>query len=88
MDRIQRKAIAYQLYQVKLHLTQKGRDVIRKVTQRNVGKRIGFFLDGDLKSSPKIVQPLDIPYVMLPIRTTATEAERIARGIMMEASQQ
>lgn len=76
------------VYQVKLHLTPEGRDVIRATTRRHVGKQIGFFLDGDLKSSPEILEPLDIPYIMLPIRTTAVKAEQIARGIMKETSQQ
>jgi len=62
--------------------------MIREVTQQHVGKRIGFFLNGDLKCSPEIMEPLDIPYLMLPIRTTSTEAERIAQGIMKATSQQ
>ena len=76
------------VYQVKLHLTPTGRNAIRDTTRHHVGDRIGFFIDGDLKSSPEILQPLDIPYVIIPIRTTADEAEWIARGIMKEISQQ
>lgn len=69
-------------WQIRLDLTQEGCRRIREATRQNVGNRIGFFLDGDLKSSPEIMEPLDIPYVMLPMDVSAGEAGRIAEGIM------
>ena len=70
------------LYQVKLHLTPEGRTIIREATRHNVGKQIGYFLNGDLISSPRIISPLDIPHIVIPISVTGEEAQRIAEGIM------
>jgi hypothetical protein len=74
-------------HQVKLYLTEEGRRVLREVMRRHVGKRLGFFLDGDLMSSPEILEPLDTPYVVLPVRTTSAEAQRIVEDIMKDMSQ-
>ncbi len=74
-------------YQVKLHLTPEGRKKVSEATRQHVGKRVGFFIDGVLKGSAEILAPLDIPYVMMPIRTTADEAQQIAQGILKAKSQ-
>ena len=82
------KLLRADLYQVQLNLTDDGSKVVQRITRDHIGKRLAFLLNGDIKSSPEIMTPLDIPYIMLPIYTTQAEAERTAAGINNGESQQ
>lgn len=69
-------------YQIRLSLTPEGGEVVKRMTYQNVGKRIGYWIDGDLKCSAKIMEPLMNGYIMIPITLSHSEAEELAMRIM------
>jgi len=68
-------------YQIRLFLTREGQDKMRKVTSRNVGKRLGFWIDDDMEASPKIMEALIQEFICMPVRLNAEDAARLALGI-------
>ena len=71
-------------YGVLLSLTDVARRAIRYESQSHIGDRLGVFLDGELRSAPRITAPLHGSDVFLPLCAAEREARRIATGITME----
>lgn len=61
---------------ISIHLTEKGKTKFAQVTNNNVGKRAGIFLDNKLFSSPKILEPINSGII-----TIITSSEDIAKEI-------
>ena len=68
-------------YDLRLSLTPDGQAVLEMVSRQNIGKRLGFWVDGELIASPPIVSPFSQSFVRLGLDTTADEATRLAAGI-------
>jgi hypothetical protein len=68
-------------YQVSLLLTKAGQQIMEKATSENIGKRLGFWVNGDLKSSPKIMTPIAGGIVVLPIPLSKHKATLVCEKI-------
>lgn len=66
---------------VELKLDSEGQERIRQFTTRGIGKRLGFWLDGDLVCSPKIHSPISSGVVYMPGSFSHQEAAEIAARI-------
>lgn len=69
-------------YQVQISLTREGQSILEKVTTDNIGKRFGFWIDNDLKSSPEIKASIAGGIITLPVDLDFKTAKCLAEGIM------
>jgi preprotein translocase subunit SecD len=66
---------------VALDLTSAGTRKFGELTERNVGKRCGMVLNGDLVSAPLIMAPIHSGRAIVSSDFAEAEAHRIARGL-------
>ena len=67
-------------YYVLVSLTSDGQQILERVTSQNVGKRLGVWINGDLRCSPEIVDTSD--YLVLLLDLSFRDASDLAAGIM------
>ena len=66
---------------VELLLTSVGTQKFEELTERNVGKRCGIFLNSQLVSAPRIMVPVRSGRAIVTSDFTEAEARRIAQGL-------
>ena len=66
---------------VELVLTSIGTQKFEELTERNVGKRCGMVLDGQLVSAPRIMAPIRVGRAIVASDFTDAEAHRVAHGL-------
>ncbi len=66
---------------VELVLTPQGAGKLEELTERNVGKRCGMVLGGQLVSAPRIMAPIRVGRAIVAGDFTEAEAGRIVRGL-------
>ena len=66
---------------VTLVLTQEGAEIWRNWTERNVGSRIGIFLNGELLAAPVINTPMSSGFLILEGRWSRQDAESVAERL-------
>jgi preprotein translocase subunit SecD len=66
---------------VELLLTSEGTRKFEELTERNVGKRCGMILNGELVSAPHIMAPIRVGRAIVAGDFTRAEARRVARGL-------
>ncbi len=69
-------------WEIQLTLTDEGQRIIKNITSRHIDKRLGFWIDGDLKCSPVIRCPILGEHIRIAIEMNLPEAKRLAEGIM------
>ena len=77
------RAVAWddRTYNVEIVLDSEGARKIREVTTSEIGKRIGFWLDGDLVCSPEIMAPVSSGVVHMTVYLSRQEAAEIAASL-------
>ena len=66
---------------VELLLTSVGTRKFEDLTERNVGKRCGMVLNGQLVSAPRIMTPIRVGRAIVASDFTEAEARRVAQGL-------
>jgi preprotein translocase subunit SecD len=66
---------------VELILTSEGTQKFGELTERNVGKRCGMVLNGQLVSAPRIMAPIHVGRAKIVGVFTEKEAQRIAQSL-------
>jgi preprotein translocase subunit SecD len=66
---------------VELVLTSVGTQKFEELTERNVGKRCGMLLNGQLVSAPRIMTAIRVGRAIVTSDFTEAEARRIAQGL-------
>jgi len=66
---------------VELVLTSVGTQKFQELTERNVGKRCGMLLNGQLVSAPRIMAAIRVGRAIVMSDFTEAEARRIAQGL-------
>jgi preprotein translocase subunit SecD len=67
---------------VELLLTRTGREKLARLTQENVGKRVGMLVDGKLVAAPVIRAPIIQGRAIIDGNFSETEARRVAENIV------
>ena len=65
---------------ISIYLTEIGKKKFAKITNNNVGKRVGIFLNNKLLRSPKIFEPINSGTITI-ITSSEDEAKEITREI-------
>ncbi|MDH3197459.1 MAG: hypothetical protein OEO21_04385 [Candidatus Krumholzibacteria bacterium] len=66
---------------VELMLTAAGSRKFEELTEGNVGKQCGMFLNGELVSAPRIMAPIRVGRAIVASDFTEAEARRVAQGL-------
>ena len=67
--------------QVQLQFTSEGSDIFAKLTEQNVGKQIGIFVDNNLISAPVVNEKIPSGNAVINGRFTVDEAKSLAQNI-------
>lgn len=71
---------------VRLVLTEEGREKLLRVTQRNVGSRLGVVIDGRLQCAPPIEAPVRTGMVTVTGHMLESDAKRCSRALTHTAA--
>jgi preprotein translocase subunit SecD len=64
-----------------IELTEKGQQRIRRATAENIGRRMAFILDGQVKAAPVIRDTISGSPLDVSIQASQSEAERLATKV-------
>jgi len=68
-------------YAIRLTLSESGAATIQEATQFAVGRDVGFFLNGQLRRTAEVIEPITDDVIFIPGPFEAAEAQRLAQGI-------